>query len=105
MVAKAVDISKWLDASNKPTADRWAISLLTEDENAGQSRQRVTLHDGGVVVKQTARDSVTLMPCMKLDVEDEIATTMRHANQAIDDFLCCMQRGVNCCRKLYRSGK
>jgi hypothetical protein len=86
MVAKAVDISKWLDASNKPTADRWAISLLTKDENAGQSRQRVTLHDGGVVIKQPVWNCVSRMPSVKLDMNDEFTPQTFHAKKAINDL-------------------
>jgi hypothetical protein len=51
MVTKAVYVAKWLDGPNKPSADRWAVSFTPKDENTGQSRHRVTLHHGGVVLK------------------------------------------------------
>jgi hypothetical protein len=42
---------------------------------------------------------------MELDMNDEFAPGMFHVQQTVYDFLCFMQAGVNCCRKVYRSGK
>jgi hypothetical protein len=65
---------------------RWTIGLSPENEHTGQGCQRVSLHYGGVVIKQPVWNCVSRMPSVKLDMNDELTPQTLHAKKAIYDF-------------------